>query len=352
MNHEQINLLNMKEKEILENAIEQFTTITGASLTRLNDKQFVKKGNNNADAFLELKQGVHKTEFLVEVKNEIREQSLPAILNRMHKNAAEWLLVCQYIPKPIKEQLKEQGINYLETAGNCFIRKDGLFFYINDKVVTAMRQPTEGKLWKQAGLKFLFGILIKPELLNTNYRQIAGETNVALGSIGPFIEELKREGFLKEGVENGKPMLFLENMEQLQRKWIELFNAVLKPKLKLGRFRIIDNNVLTNWKDIANKHFYWGAEPAGALLTNFLQPEIFTIYTKQKKTEIMKQLRLVPDKNGNVEMMDMFWETPMPDFLDGKNKTVPPLLAYAELITSLDSRNRETAGRIKQQYLA
>ncbi|MEO7488118.1 MAG: type IV toxin-antitoxin system AbiEi family antitoxin [Ferruginibacter sp.] len=342
----------MKENEILVKAIQQFNNITGAGFTLLNRNQLIKNDTDNADALLELKQGATKTIFFVEIKNEIREQNLPAILNRMGKNAAEWLLVCQYIPKPLKEKLKDQGINYLETAGNCFIKKDGLFFYINDKAVTALRQPTEGKLWKQAGLKFLFGILINPELLNTNYRQIARDTKVALGNIGPFIDELKQEGFLKEGVESARPMLFVENKEQLQRKWIELFNAVLKPKLKMGRFRFIDNNLLTNWKDIPNNHFYWGAEPAGALLTNFLQPEIFTIYTKGNKTEIMKQLRLIPDKNGNVEMMDIFWETPTPDFLDKKNKTVPPLLAYAELLTSLDSRNRETAERIKQKYLA
>jgi len=352
MIHEQDKLLNMKEKEILEEAMQQFTAITGAGLTQLTDSNLNKKGGNNADALLELKQGVRKTVFLVEVKNEIREQNLAAILNRMGKNAAEWLLVCQYIPKPLKEKLKNQGINYLEATGNCFISKDGLFFYINDKAVTRQRQPAEGKLWNQAGLKFLFGVLIKPELLNTNYRQIARETNVALGNIGAFIVELKEEGFLKEGLENGRPMLFLENKEQLHRKWVELFNAVLKPKLKLGRFRLIDNNVLTNWKDIPNRQFYWGAEPAGALMTDFLQPEIFTIYSKENKTEIMKQLRLVPDKNGNVEMMHIFWEIAMPDFLDRKNKTVPPLLVYAELITSLDSRNRETAERIKQKYLA
>jgi hypothetical protein len=60
---------------------------------------------------------------------------------------------------------------------------------------------------------------------------------------------------------------------------------------------------------------------------------------------------LVPDKNGNVEMMQIFWETPEIDFINGKAKTIPPLLAYADLITSLDSRNRETAERIKQKYL-
>lgn len=355
MNHEQNLLLNMKEKEILEKAMHEFTAITGAGIKLLNDNRLIKKDGHNADALVELRQGTNKTLFWVETKNEIREQNLPAILNLMGKNAAEWLLICQYIPKPLKQKLKNQGINYLETAGNCFIRKDGLFFYINDKAVTAHRQPAQGKLWNQAGLKFLFGILINPKLLNTNYRQMAQETKVALGNIGAFIGELKQEGFLKDGVKNNKPYLFIENGEQLQRKWIELFNAVLKPKLKQGRFRFLNKEDVQNWQEafVTKPHqFYWGAEPAGAILTKFLQPEIFTIYTNENKTAIMKQLRLVPDAEGNVELIHVFWETANAGLLAGKYKTVPPLLAYAELMTSLDSRNRETAERIKQKYLA
>ncbi len=344
----------MRGNIILETAIQNFKTITGTNLTLLDREQGKNTGNQIQDAVLELKQGDQKALFLVEIKNEIREQNLPAIFDRRGGNAGKWLLVCQYIPKPLKEKLKDMGVNYLEAAGNCFIRKDGLFFYVNDKAVTVHRKPAEGKLWNQAGLKFLFGILIKPRLLNTTYRQIALETKVALGNIGPFIEELKQEGYLKEGVENGHSMLFLENKEQLQHKWIELFYAVLKPKLKQGKFRFLNKTDAQNWQLVTTgipANFFWGGEPAGAILTGFLQPEKFTIYTKENKTTIMKHLELVPDKDGNVELMNIFWATQEPGDLNTSTKIVPPLLAYAELITSLDSRNRETAALIKQKHL-
>jgi len=336
----------MREKEILQQAIHQFTEMTGAVLQEMP----VKKLKDRADAIVELRFGKQKTQFLVEIKNEIRHINLPRILDLVGRNREEWLLVCQYIPKPLKEDLKNQAINYLEAAGNCFIHKDGLFFYINDRTITPHRKPKEGKLWKQAGLKFLFVILQKPELLNEPYRNIAKAAKIALGNIGSFIEELKEEGFLKQGTRNGDKIWFIENKEQLQKKWIELFNAVLRPKLRQGRFRFLDKNATGNWKKMAANNIYWGGEPAGALLTNFLNPEIFTIYTQKPKTEIMKQLRLVPDKNGNVELMEVFWETALFNFLNVNHKTVPPFLAYAELITSLDSRNRETAERIKQKY--
>lgn len=333
----------MREKEILEQAIRQFNSITGAVLEQVP----VKKLQYHADAIVELKQGKIKTRFWVEVKNELREQNLNAIMNQVKHNPAEWLLVCQYIPKTIKAELKHRVVNYLETAGNCFIKKEGLFFYINDQAVTKQRQPKEGKLWKQAGLKFLFGILIKPELLNEPYRAIAKKTKIALGNVGPFIEELKQEGFIKKGMKDKKEFLFIENKEQLGNKWVEFFNVNLKPKFKQGTFRFIDKKMLHEWEYLPDTGFWWGGEPAGARLTNFLVPQHFTIYTREPKTKLMEQLKLVPDPTGNLVMMEKFWD----DELDYQQGVVPPLLAYAELINSLDSRNRETAERIKQKYL-
>lgn len=353
MNHEHPKKLNMKADVVLTKAIQQFNQLTGAVMDRLYNELNINI-NHNADAEVELTAGNETAAFLVEVKTEFRDQNIARYLNKVKDKPGGWLLVCQYIPKPLKEILRKQGLNYLEVPGNCFIRRGAMFFYINDKAVTAERQPKEGKLWKQAGLKFLFGILIKPELLNQPYRQTAMETNIALGNIGPFIAELREEGFLKEGSKDGHPFLFIENKALLQNKWIELFNAILKPKLKQGRFRFVNNEDEKKWELLPAAipyKFYWGGEPAAAMLTGHLQPEIFTIYTKEAKTNIMKQLRLVPDRNGNVEILDIFWKTELLDFLNINTKTVHPFLAYAELLTSLDSRNRETAERIKQQYL-
>ena len=346
MNHEQIIKLNMEKQNILQKAINQFTLATGIGVNILDNHPKINQ-LQNTDACIEIKAGNNPIQFQTIIKNEIREQALPELLQQMQQNKGEGLLVCRYIPKPIKEILKNQGINYLETAGNCFIRKEGLYLYINDKTVTKERQTKDGKLWKTAGIKFIFGILLQPTLLNEPYRKMAEITGVALGNIGPFLDELKNEGFLKEGIENGHPILFLENMEPLRNKWIAMFNAVLKPKLKQGRFRFVDKHMLDQWEQLPNTDYFWGGETAGAVLTNHLHPEVFTIFTKQPKIILMKQLKLVPDPAGNVEILDVFWH----DQLNYKQGLVPPLLAYADLVNSLDSRNREIADRIKQQYL-
>jgi len=162
------------------------------------------------------------------------------------------------------------------------------------------------------------------------------------------LDELQSEGFAKKGKRDGVPLLFLENKTQLLNQWAELYNAVLKPKIKKGRYRFINDPQAKQWKKIKLERAVWGGEPAGALLTKFLEPEQFTLYTEGPNPPIMKALRLLPDPAGNIELYDRFWPADQKD----QQQTVPPLLAYADLTTNTDSRNRETAQRIKQQYLA
>src|SRR5882672_6270727 len=100
----------MREREILQQAMQYFNKVTGAVLKELPGRKLT----NKADAVVELRFGNQRAQFLVEIKNEIRQINLPRILDQIGRERQEWLLVCQYIPKPLKENLKEQAINYLE----------------------------------------------------------------------------------------------------------------------------------------------------------------------------------------------------------------------------------------------
>lgn len=88
----------------------------------------------------------------------------------------------------------------------------------------------------------------------------------------------------------------------------------------------------------------WGGEPAGAMLTNNLRPQVFTIYSNLELPEIAKTLRLVPDKTGNVEVCQKFWEN------NDVNK-VPALLVYTDLVNSGYGRNVEIANQIFKNEL-
>lgn len=332
-------------KFVLAEITDKFCELTGASIRQIQKE--IAEENRLIHAEIELNTGTHKEAFFVVYKNEIRAEQIASLIEQMQP-VDKWLLICNYIPAPVKKELKNQGLNYIEAAGNSYIKKDGIFFYINNLAVTEYRVLKEGKLWKPAGLKFLFAVLIHPDLLNKPYREIARLSGIALGNIGDFIDELQTQGFATEGKREGKYFLFLENKTQLTNKWVELYNATLKPKIRKGKYRFANTMDVNKWENIHLKQALWGGEPAGALLTNYLVPQIFTLYTKQSNIEIMKELNLIPDNAGNVELIEMFWNSPIHSKVQN---VVTPLLAYTDLVTSLDSRNRETAERIKAIFL-
>lgn len=336
----------MKEQEIFNTAIEKLTELTGATVLPIETRR--RKYGDEIDAVIEVTLQKIRRIFDIEIKNEIRIGNLQALINLKKNTGREFLLICQYIPMPLKLELKLNQINYLEAAGNCYIQAPGIFLYINNQQVTEIRTPAEGKLWKAAGLKFLFAVMQDQEIINTPYRNIADHAKIALGNVGGLLEELRKEGFLRDGLKTNN---FLDNRERLIQRWTEAYMSNLRPKLVIGNFRFIQKETMRNWKAIQEGFFKWGGENAGAILTDYLGPEKFTIYTAEPRNKMMQKLKLVPDPNGPVELVQQFWKDDDEQQLFPK-ETVPPLLAYAELITSFDSRNRETAERIKTKYLA
>jgi len=57
-----------------------------------------------------------------------------------------------------------------------------------------------------------------------------------------------------------------------------------------------------------NGDAFWGGEPGANHLTGYLHPGIFTIYTS-RNWQSFKDIGLVPDENGKVEVLEMFWKT-------------------------------------------
>jgi hypothetical protein len=339
MFHERIKKMNKENRQTLLVATERLTRITGAEIETVTKDS---SSNLHPNDFLEIKLNQHKEIFNIELRQELRSFSFSNSLINKDKNGKPFLLISQYIPKTLREELKERNINYLEVSGNCFIKTSKIFIYINDQKVSKTRIPQEGKLWKAAGLKFLFAILRFPELLNKPYRIIAEQSEIALGNIGGLLEELSKEGFLKKGIHE---QYFIENQNRLIERWAEAYKTTLRPKLMLGNFKFLNKEMNKSWKTLKGDSFKWGGENAGALLTKFLQPEKFIIYTEDKN-KLMKSLKLVPDPQGEIEVLDQFWSDK-----ENKESIVPSLLAYADLITSFDSRNIETANRIKTLYL-
>jgi hypothetical protein len=201
--------------------------------------------------------GKTKERFIVEIKNKLRANRLPAIRKQQEAVKEPFLLICLYIPTPLKRELKDLHINYLEAAGNRFVHTDNVFFFINDRHVTPARLPVEGKLWKAAGLKLLFALLRYPKLLHAPYRQIADEAGIALGNVGGYLEELQKEGFLRDGKINLPTGVFIDNKQRLIERWAEAYQTNLRPKEWVNNFRFMNPAHQKDWRNLPTERSKW-----------------------------------------------------------------------------------------------
>lgn len=211
---------------------------------------------------------------------------------------------------------------------------------------TAKREDEKlGRAFTKTGLKAVFQFLLRPELVNTTYRNIAEQTDINFGNINFIMTDLKEQGYLlKIDKDNQK----LTKKRELLEKWIDAYEHRLKPSLLVGTFEFINEADALNWKQIPlrNGKTWWGGEPGADIITNYLHPEIFTLYTTETKNELLRNYRLRPQPKGNVKVYQQFWKTD-----ETYTATVPPLLIYADLINTGDRRCLQTAEKLYNEQL-
>ena len=266
------------------------------------------------------------------------------------------LLVSERVTEGATALLRAEGTCYLDTAGNCYLRGDSLFVFVHGqepKKESSSRRPN--RAFEGAGLKLIFALLAREEAAGWTYRRLSGLVGISRGTVGYVMEDLRRLGFLEEiGGERR-----LRRTPELLKRWAEPFAERLRPKLLRGQFAFVEEKGKGKWRDLAldPAETQWGGEPAAELLVGDLRPKWFSLYTRQEISEVCRELGLAPDEDGAVEILDMFWD---PKALGGEGgaggsselpRSVPPALAYGDLIARADSRAVEAARRVREEHL-
>lgn len=193
-------------------------------------------------------------------------------------------------------------------------------------------------------MKLLFAFLTDRELSNKTYRDISAATGVPTPTVGVFMGDLKKAGFLVKRVKNGR---LIVRRNELFRRWVENYGESFRPTLNPVRYRSTKYEGRW-WEDVEIKEYnaYWGGETGAALMTKHLKPEIATIYSDSQMPRLQAKYGLVRDKSGNVEILQKFWTS-------GEiGSAAPPMVIYADLMLTADRRNLETAQMIYERYFA
>jgi len=330
-------MINEQRQIIKQDAIDAFKKMIGCDA-------YIKKGKEKFNDTLTLIKNDFKCQYQINVQTNLTRAQISLIAGQLARDDIKHLIISDYVSPPLAGLLQKNDMAFIDAAGNAYINDPPLYVFVKgNKRPENLRRPTLNKAFKAGGLKVIFALLCKPELVNLPYRDIVKNTGVAIGTIAGIFNELKTLGYI---IDLGKRGRTLVNREELLNRWVVAYPEQLRPKLKIGLFK---QDQKEWWqKAYLTSKDCWGGEAAGALLTDYLKPKNLTIYLKGPEGKLILKNRLQKHPDGNIELLKIFW-----NFKEPCNKgVVHPILIYADLMATGDQRNIETAKIIYDRKIA
>ena len=321
-------------------------------------ERHAEKDERCIDAIIQMPNG--DVRLAAEIRKWATQANLGAVINRISNLAepGQGLLIADYITPNMGARLKEAGIQFLDTAGNAYIKQGPVYIHIRgnkpERAYAARERVKTGKAFQPTGMKVVFAFLRDGELINAPYREIADQADVALGTVGWVIRDLIAQGILLEGIDKNQRKL--NDFDLLVDKWAEAYPYKLKGKYRIGIFTTDHPDW---WKATNAENFgaLWGGEIAAAKYMNYLNPKHGVVYIhKANMADFLQTARLRkadPHERQNIQidLIEPFWK-------EAKNKgnteqagLAHPVITYADLIETGDARNLDTANRLREKYL-
>jgi hypothetical protein len=279
-----------------------------------------------------------------EVKATIDRRDQLMTFKNLHSDA---LLITRSLSAVMAEQCRELDIQFIDHAGNCFLRQPGLFVFVSgSKDKTRVKQAATRGL-TPAALRVVFAVLTLPSILNTNVRRIAEVASVSHGAAGAALVMLEDIGFFTSA-RTGRRSLAMP--ERWLDAWTEGYLGRIRPKLEKYTMSApiplngVLERVLPRMREVE-----LGGEAAAAYRNMGLKPGALTLYINLDDPNVVRglvqELKLRRDPDGKVELVDMFWNA----IELSRFPTVPDALIYADLVGTGDERTMEIAGNLRKE---
>jgi hypothetical protein len=317
------------------------------------------------DAYVEIGKGPQKLQLVVETKLRPRTGQAGAILAHLRQFDRPGLLIAEYIDPQFADELRRQNLFFIDLAGNAYLKGEGLLIWVTGRkdILRIRTERDTRRAFRPTGLRVIFALLCRPELVEKNYRTLAAAADVALGTVQWVMRDLREEGYI---VARGRKERRLVELERLLNEWALGYARDLRQRLLFGRYEAKNfdawrNLELTPYKAV------WGGEAAAALLTGYLKPETLTLWVEQIAPRLVTALGLKEAERGPVEIREQFWKSSLLDAdphyddlfqpdrdvrrLEVPREVAPPVLVYAELLALGEARALETAEQIRHEWI-
>ena len=268
--------------------------------------------------------------YYVEVKQNINNTVIALLVYSKATLPHPLLLITRHVNNNKAEELKKNGIQFIDTAGNAYVNHYPIYIFIKgNKPPDIFFERKTHLAFGYSGLKIIYALLCNADLVKKPYRYIAEITDVALGAVGNTINDLINLGFVVEMGNKGRELL---RKEELFNRWCMNYNEKLRPKLLINKFIGPENWWINN--KLNPKYAQWGGEVAANKLTKYLKPQNIIIYIDREKYQnVVIENKLRKDINGNIEFFERFWKFEINnEFEEIVNPKSSPILLSPNLI--------------------
>lgn len=295
--------------------------------------------DNLADYRVRAKVHAQPVEFRLDVKSGgVRPEVVSKVLAGVNDPHAPLVLGMAWIPAKRAMALREQGVSYLDTAGNAFLDLPGLQVFretIASPVIDPVRNQPHGGPFNASAVQVGLQLLLRPGLVASNLRRMAAFAGVSAPSAKFALDAFKADGYVVDAGQLGRRLV---DQEAFFRKWADSYNQRYRPRHVLGSFLLGRSELSLDDFDAC-----WGGEAAADRLTQNLRPAEQLLYCYTRKIgPLVARNRLRPGSEGNVELVEACWDRAQEE----PQGTAPAFVVFADLLHTRDPRCIETAERI------
>ena len=263
------------------------------------------------------------------------QKDIDALIAQLKSISPTAILFADFINPVMAGKFRRRSISFVDCVGNLHIKDKQFNFYVKGRKPTNLRtNRVRGRAFNTAGLKLIFAIFGQPKFLYSTYRDISREVNIALGSVGPVMDDLYASGYI---LDDGQRRLV--NKNRLFERWVDGYLEKLRPKQILACYTAEDEN----WWKTADPTEYrgvWGGEVVIAKSTPFMVPETISLYftSDEDARGFASQHGLREDNEGEICSYKTFWSQQ-----SGGTDVISPMIMYADIVDSINPGSWDVA---------
>lgn len=266
------------------------------------------------------------------------------------------LLFAPLIGAPLGVWLAERGVGYVDGRGNCDLRLADRYYWHVEGRTTQGAHEAATKGVRAPGFQVIYTLLARPELVDASVREVA---EAAGTSRQPVVDVLRR--FVADGllIRTGRGRATEHQWVEHRRvdafeRWAHGYRTAVRPRIAVGRYRLPDRTpdaieaTVARELTAAGVQWRWGGASAAWRVEPWYRSDHVVVHVDALPRTLAARMRALPDREGPLVVLGF----PGPASLRGRNPhTVEPLLAYTEMMTQGDEREREAARKLAQREL-